>query len=80
MAISYNGLWKILIDNGMKKGDLKRRTGISSGTIAKMTNGEAVTLTVLEKICNEFNCDIGDLVEIDTFKKKKVGEEKDGKR
>lgn len=54
MAISYNGLWKILIDNGMKKGDLKRRTGISSGTIAKMTNGEAVTLTVLEKICNEF--------------------------
>ena len=60
MAISYNGLWKILIDNGMKKGDLKRRTGISSGTIAKMTNGEAVTLTVLEKICNEFNCDIGD--------------------
>ena len=80
MAISYNGLWKILIDNGMKKGDLKRRTGISSGTIAKTTNGEAVTLTVLEKICNEFNCDIGDLVEIDTFKEKKVGEEKDGKR
>ena len=80
MAISYNGLWKILIDNGMKKGDLKRRTGISSGTIAKMTNGEAVTLTVLEKICNEFNCDIGVLVEIDTFKEKKVGEEKDGKR
>ena len=80
MAISYNGLWKILIDNGMKKGDLKRRTGISSGTIAKMTNGEAVTLTVLEKICNEFNCDIGDLVEIDTFKEKKVAEEKDGKR
>ena len=70
MAISYNGLWKILIDKGMKKGDLKRRTGISSGTIAKMTNGEAVTLTVLEKICNEFNCDIGDLVEIDTFKEK----------
>ena len=80
MAISYNGLWKILIDKGMKKGDLKRRMGISSGTIAKMTNGEAVTLTVLEKICNEFNCDIGDLVEIDTFKEKKVGEEKDGKR
>ena len=80
MAISYNGLWKILIDKGMKKGDLKRRTGISSGTIAKMTNGEAVTLTVLEKICNEFNCDIGDLVEIDTLKEKKVGEEKDGKR
>ena len=80
MAISYNGLCKILIDNGMKKGDLKRRTWISSGTIAKMTNGEAVTLTVLENICNELNCDIGDLVEIDTFNDKKVGEEKNGKR
>ena len=80
MAISYNGLWKILIDNGMKKGDLKRRTGISSGTIAKMTNGEAVTLTVLEKICNELNCDIGDLVEIDTFNVKKAKEKKDAKR
>lgn len=45
-----------------------------------MTNGEAVTLTVLEKICNELNCDIGDLVEIDTFNDKKVGEEKNGKR
>lgn len=79
MAISYNGLWKLLIDNGMKKGDLKIRTGISSGTIAKMTNGEAVTLTILEKICNELNCDIGDLVAIDTCKEKKEGE-KDGKR
>ena len=80
MAISYNGLWKILIDNGMKKGDLKRRTGISNGTIGKMTNGEAVTLTVLEKICNELNCDIGDLVEIDTFNVKKAKEKKDAKR
>ena len=80
MAISYNGLWKILIDNGMKKGDLKRRTGISSGTIAKMTNGEAITLTVLEKICTELNCDIGDLVELDTFNDKKLGQEKNGKR
>ena len=80
MAISYNGLWKILIDNGMKKGDLKRRTGISSGTIAKMTNGEAVTLTVLEKICNELYCDIGEVGEIDTCNDKKVGEEKNGKR
>mgnify|MGYP001049985245 CR=1 FL=1 len=64
MAISYNGLWKRLIDEGMNKSDLKKRTGLSSGTIAKMTNGEAVTLTVLEKICTELHCDIGDVVEI----------------
>ena len=54
--------------------------GLSNGTIAKMTNGEAVTLTVLEKICNELNCDIGDLVEIDTFNVKKAKEKKDAKR
>ena len=64
MAISYNGLWKILIDKGMNKGDLKACTGLSSGTIAKMTNGEAVTLTVIEKICRKLNCNIGDIVEI----------------
>lgn len=64
MAISYNGLWKILIDKGMNKGDLKACTGLSNGTIAKMTNGETVTLTVIEKICKELNCNIGDIVEI----------------
>ena len=64
MAISYNGLWKILIDKGMNKGDLKACTGLSNGTIAKMTNGETVTLTVIEKICKELNCYISDIVEI----------------
>ena len=48
----------------MNKGDLKACTGLSSGTIAKMTNGEAVTLTVIEKICRKLNCNIGDIVEI----------------
>lgn len=71
MSISYNGLWKILIDKGMNKGDLKACTGLSSGTIAKMTNGEAVTLTVIEKICEELHCDIGDLVKIDLTKVEK---------
>ena len=51
MAISYNGLWKLLIDNNMKKGDLCAKTGLSSSTIAKMTNCESVKLSVLEKIC-----------------------------
>lgn len=50
MAISYNGLWKQLIDHGMKKGDLCAKTGLSSSTIAKMTNCESVKLSVLEKI------------------------------
>ena len=42
MAVSYNGLWKLLIDNNMKKMDLIERVGISSSTLAKMSKGEIV--------------------------------------
>ena len=63
MAISYNGLWKLLIDNNMKKGDLCAKTGLSSSTIAKMTNCESVKLSVLEKICKELDCNFGDLID-----------------
>ena len=63
MAISYNGLWKLLIDNGMNKGELCKRTGLSSSTMAKMTNGESVKLSVLERICKELNCNFSDLVD-----------------
>jgi len=62
MAISYNGLWKLLIDKGMNKGDLQEAVGISSSTMAKMTKGEAVSMSILERICDELNCDFGDLV------------------
>lgn len=62
MAISYNGLWKLLIDKEMKKGDLQEKVGISSSTLAKMAKGEAVSMNVLERICEELNCDFGDLI------------------
>ena len=62
MAISYNGLWKLLIDKDMKKGELCKITGLSSSTMAKMTNGESVNLSVLECICAELDCDFSDLV------------------
>ena len=61
MSVSYNGLWKLLIDKKMKKSDLKRLE-ISSSTIAKMTKNEAVSLRILEKICRELDCDFGDIV------------------
>ncbi len=62
MAISYNGLWKILIDKGMKKVDLINDLGISSSTVAKMTKGKPVSLSVLERICKELDCDFSDLI------------------
>lgn len=62
MAISYNGLWKLLIDRGMKKVDLINKLSISSSTVAKMTKGKPVSLAVLERICNELDCNFGDLI------------------
>ena len=46
----------------MNKMDLMKDVGISSGTVAKMTKGEPVSMTILEKICDKLYCDIGDLV------------------
>lgn len=73
MAISYNGLWKLLIDKGMKKMDLveNENIGISSSTLAKMSRGETVSMGILERICMELYCDFGDLIhyEKDTAKK-----------
>ena len=62
MAISYNGLWKLLIDKNKKKTDLLDDIGISSSTLAKMSKGDEVSLTVLSKICDKYKCDYGDLI------------------
>lgn len=62
MKLSYNGLWKILIDNNMQKKDLINKIGISSTTIAKMGKGEKVSLDVIERICGYFSCNIGDVI------------------
>ena len=65
MKFSYNGLWKTLIDKNMKKKDLVEQIGISPTTISKMTKGEAISLTILGKICELLGTDICDLVSID---------------
>ena len=62
MSCSYNRLWKLLIDKNMNKMELMKKVGISSGTIAKMTRGEPVSMAILERICQKLNCDFGDLV------------------
>ena len=63
MKMSYNKLWKLLIDKNMKKSDLRKNAKISSSTLAKLTNDENVTTDVLVKICNELKCDVSDIME-----------------
>ena len=62
MSISYNGLWKLLIDKKMQRKDLIEKLDISSATIAKMGRGEAVSMNVLERICKFMDCNIGDIM------------------
>ena len=71
MSVSYNGLWKLLIDKNMKKVDLINNLGISSSTVAKMTKGETVSMSIMEKICDELECDFGDIIHYE----KKDGEQ-----
>lgn len=61
--ISYNPLWKTLIDKGMNKGDLKNATGLSYGTIAAMGKNEPVNLKQIDRICKALQCQIEDVIE-----------------
>ena len=63
MKMSYNKLWKLLIDKQMKKSDLGKKAGISSSSLAKLTKDENVTTEVLAKICQELQCDVADIME-----------------
>ena len=64
MPISYNKLWKLLIDKIMMKKDLMAEAKISPSTMAKMGKNEPVSMEVLIRICQVLKCDIGDIVEI----------------
>lgn len=63
MAISYNKLWKLLIDKKMSKADLRKAAGIAPNTMTRLRRDEEVTLTVLKKICETLDADIGDIME-----------------
>lgn len=62
MAINYNNLWKLLIDRGMTKTDLRIKAGLTTSAIAQLGKNEYVSLKVIEKICNALDCDISDVV------------------
>jgi len=63
-VISYDRLWKTLIDKHLNKTELRDRIGISNATLAKLGKNEPVSLKIIEAICKELQCGIEDVVEI----------------
>ena len=63
MAISYNKLWKLLVDKKMSKADLRKAAGIAPKTMTRLRRDEEVTLSVLNRICVVLDVNIGDVME-----------------
>ena len=62
MAVSYNKLWKMLVDKKMSKADLRKAAEIAPNTMTKLRRDEPVTLAILGKICGVLECDYGDIM------------------
>ena len=64
MSVSYNNLWKLMIDKNINKTRLREEAGISSNAMAKLGRNESVRVDVLVKICNHLGCTMDDIMEI----------------
>ena len=73
MKVSYKKLWVMLAEKELSKQELRNMCGISFGTMTRLNKGERVSLDVLIKICEQLNCNIGDIVDV-------LPEEESGKR
>jgi DNA-binding Xre family transcriptional regulator len=62
VAVSYNKLWKLLVDKKMSKADLRKAADVAPNTMTKLRRDEPVTLAILGKICNVLECDYGDIM------------------
>ena len=63
MKLSYNKLWKLLIDKGMTKTEMRLKADISTTTLAKLGKNETVSVEVLLKICKVLECNVGDIMD-----------------
>ena len=61
LKISYKKLWMLLIQKDITKVRMKRDLGLAAGTMSKLNKGEDVALSVLLRICDYLDCDIGDI-------------------
>ena len=64
MAVNYNKLWKLLIDKGMTKTQMRLQADISTTTLAKLGKNETVSMEVLLKICKLLDCNVGDIMDV----------------
>ena len=64
MAVNYNKLWKLLIDKGMTKTQMRLRADISTTTLDKHGKNETVSMDVLLKICKLLDCNVGDIMDV----------------
>ena len=64
MALSYNKLWKLLIDKGMTKTEMRLKADISTITLAKLGKNETVSMEVLLRICKVLDCNVGDIMDV----------------
>lgn len=64
MAVSYSKLWKLLIDKGMTKTEMRLKADISTTTLAKLGKNETVSMEVLLKICKVLACNVGDIIDV----------------
>ena len=64
MAVSYNKLWKLLVDKNMNKTDLRVKADLGTATLAKLGKNQPVSMDVMMKICGVLNCNIADVMDI----------------
>ena len=63
MSVSYDKLWKLLIDKKMNRTELKDAAGISFNVLAKLGRNEFVSMESLQRICHTLSCNIGDIMD-----------------
>jgi DNA-binding Xre family transcriptional regulator len=61
MRISYKKLWIMLVEKEISKADLRKELGLSAGTLTKLNKGEEVSMSVMLRICDLLDCNIGDI-------------------
>ena len=64
MAVNYNKLWKLIIDNNMNKTDLRVKADIGTATLAKLGKNQPVSMDVMLRICAVFSCNIADVMDV----------------